>query len=395
MSHKDFIFSLGIMLTNTPASMGNYVMFRNLNQTSRSTRAAVKEALMVQTWTKEYFDRAYEYVKMVKEIGITSDTLSEILQNLKEFLPVLSVQINVFTALANFVKGRASCPYPEFDELMSINIKRHTSINSIDLHIAYCEILVVDSRKKRNLEIVNQKTLVNNINRLIDFMILHRKRSDIRLQTSMSEMLSSKGILSHKNTYRSRWIKFLLDQIANTQGIKSLASIKMLLQACKLGTHSNMRAEIVSFNGIDIILDYTRKDFVLDKSLQRKKENQQIGFEIFLELKHESENTVKIIAKIFQTSFSQETVFSNLMTDDQKDNFHLAQLKNNIYAYWMILNIIKPPFMVNPRFTALQVEIVLDLIERDTNLPKRYYIFLAYYIVYLLAMRNFFLQKSC
>ena len=197
------------------------------------------------------------------------------------------------------------------------------------IHIAYCKILVVDSRKLRtdqhytihNLDTENQKILRNNMNGLIDLMILHRKKPDIQLQISMSEMLSSQGIFTNDTSYRHRWIQFLLDQIENTHGIKSLTSIKMLLEACKLGIHSNVRAEIVSFNGIDIILDYMRKDFVVNKSLERKKENQQVGFEIFLELTKEPENAEKMIAKIFQTTLFQETVFFSLMTDDRRENF--------------------------------------------------------------------------
>jgi len=134
MYHDDFISSLDIILTNTPASIDAYEMFSNLNQTSKSTRAVVKEALKMKMWTKEYFDRAHAFEKMVEDIGITTETLSEIVQNLKEFQPVLSIQINIFIALADFVKGRASCPYPELDELMSMNIKRHTSIKAIDSH---------------------------------------------------------------------------------------------------------------------------------------------------------------------------------------------------------------------------------------------------------------------
>jgi hypothetical protein len=54
------------------------------------------------------------------------------------------------------------------------------------------------------------------------------------------------------------------------------------------------------------------------------------------------------------------------MTNDQKEKFHLAELQNNIYAYWMILSIMKiSAVFCYPMFSELQVENVLDLMERD------------------------------
>jgi hypothetical protein len=41
MSRDDLMQSLGIVLANEPASMDAYNIFRNLNQTSKSTRAKI------------------------------------------------------------------------------------------------------------------------------------------------------------------------------------------------------------------------------------------------------------------------------------------------------------------------------------------------------------------
>ena len=374
MYQDDFMDCLDIILTNTPVSMDAYKMFNNLNQTSKTSRARVKWAFENKLWTKEYFDRAHALEKMVEDDGITTENLSKIVENLKEFQPILLIQINVFKVLALFINQRASRPYPQLDELMSKSISRHKSIQAIDLHIAFCEILASDSRKFRvddhysihNLNIENQKIHRGNINGLIDLMILHRKKSDIRLQISVSEMLTSQDIFTHDNSYRLRWIKFLIDQIANTNGIKALTSIKMLLHGCEIGgLNSNIRTELVSFNGIDIILNYMRKDFVVNNHLERKEENQQVGFKIFLELRKEPDSMIKMVDKIIQTTLFQETIFLGVMTNNHKEKFHLAQLKNNVYAYWMILNIIRTPFLLYQYFSAQQTEIILDLIERD------------------------------
>jgi len=54
------------------------------------------------------------------------------------------------------------------------------------------------------------------------------------------------------------------------------------------------------------------------------------------------------------------------MTNDQKENFHLAELQNNIYAYWLILTIMKiSAVFYYPMFSELQVENVLDRMEMD------------------------------
>jgi len=298
MYHEDFIQSLGIVLTNTPASMDAYKMFSNLNQTSESTCAVVKHSLQDKTWTKKYFERAHAFEEMIGIVGITAETLHEIVRNLKGFHPVLSVQINVFTALAAFIKDRPSCRYDELDELMSNNIARHKSTSAFDLHIAYCTILMSDSRKIY----INWpdgddgKILRSNIDGLIDLMVLHRKKTDLRLQISVCEMLPTQGIYKEVMfSYRQRMVKFLLDQIANTHGIKALTSIKLLLEACKIGIFSSVRREIVTYNGIDVILEYIRKDFTCKDSWQRKAESQEVRFEMLLQLTKDSENVVKMI----------------------------------------------------------------------------------------------------
>ena len=67
----------------------------------------------------------------------------------------------------------------------------------------------------------------------------------------------------------------------------------------------------------------------------------------------------------------------SLMSDDQKEKLHLAELQDNIYAYWMILDLIPlisssmriyyfaPTFFDLPRLSEFQIENVIDLIERD------------------------------
>jgi hypothetical protein len=360
MYHDDFIDSLGIMLTNTPASMDAYRMFTNLNQTSKSTRAVVKSALENKTWTKEYFERAHAFEEMVGIVGITTETLDEIVMNLKEFQPVLSVQINVFTELAAFMKDRPSCEYDELDELMSKNIARHTSASAFDLHIAYCTILMSDPRKICiNLsERKDRNIRRSNIDGLIELMILNRKKPDVRLQISVCEMLSTEGIYTDfMFPYRHSIVKFLLDQIAKTHGVKALTSIQILLEACTNG---------ISLNGIDIILEYIREDFAWCKdSWQRKEENQEVGFQILLQLAKNSENVMKMVEKILKTTVHANNVLSSFMSDDQKEQLHLAELKNNIHAYWMILDLIRPTYFELPQILEYHIEIVIDRIERD------------------------------
>jgi len=245
--------------------MDAYKMFSNLNQTSKSTRAVVKHSLQDKTWTKEYFERAHAFEEMIGIVGITAETLQEIVRNLKEFQPVLSVQIVVFTALAAFIKDRPSCRYDELDELMHNNIVRHKSTSAFDLHIAYCTILMSDSRKiyMNWPDGDDRKILRSNIVGLIDY----RKKPDLRLQISVCEMLPTQGIYKEVMfSYRQRMVNFLLDQIANTHGIKALASIKLLLEACKIGIFSSVRREIVTYNGNDVIFEYIRKDFTCKDS---------------------------------------------------------------------------------------------------------------------------------
>jgi len=105
MYHEDFLQSLGIILTSTPASMDAYKMFTDLNQSSKSTRAVAKSSFQDKTWTKEYFQGAHAFKDMIGIVRITAETVDEIVRNLKEFQPVLSVQINIFTALAAFTRS--------------------------------------------------------------------------------------------------------------------------------------------------------------------------------------------------------------------------------------------------------------------------------------------------
>ena len=174
-------------------------------------------------------------------------------------------------------------------------------------------------------------------------MVLHRKNPDLRLQISVCEMLLTQGILREVIAYRYRFIKLLLDQIANTHGIKALTSIKMLLKACKRGPQSGIRKDIVLLNGIDVILEYMRKDVVVNGYLERKNESQCVGFELFCLFMIDAGSAPEMVESIFKSTLAQESMFLSLMTNDQNDKFHLAELQNNIYAYWMILTIIKAP----------------------------------------------------
>jgi len=365
MNHDDFKQMLGIVLTNEPASMDAYEMFLNLNQTSKITREVVQYSLQHKTWTKEYFERAHVFEDTVAAVGITPETLDEIVRNLKEFQPVLSVQINVFKALADFTQNREPCSYDILDELMSNNIARHRSTSAFDLHIAYCRILTYDSRKIY-MNCYNKANLTRNVDGLIDLMVLHRKKPDLRLQISVCEMLSTQGIYKDfMFAYRQRMVKFLLDQIANTHGNKALTSIKTLLEACKNGVWSHVRKDVVSYNGIDIILKYIRKDFTCKDSWKKKDENQEVGFHILLQLTRDPENVVEMVEKIFKTTILAKNVLFHFMSDDQKKSLHLAELQNNIHAYWMILDLIRPTFFELPRILEYHIEIVIDRIERD------------------------------
>ena len=364
MNRDDFKQLLGIVITNEPASMDAYKMFLNLNQTSKLTRKVVKYSLQNKTWTKEYFERAHAFDQMVSVVGITPETLDEIVRNLKEFQPVLSVQINVFKALADFTKNREPCRYYDIlDELMSNNIASHTSPSAFDLHIAYCRILMYDSRKIY-MNCYNKAILTRNVDALIDLMVLHRKKPDLRLQISVCEMLSTQGIyMDFMFAHRQCMVKFLLDQIANTNGIKALTSIKTLLKACKNGVLSHVREDIVSYNGIDVILKYIRKD--LRDSWRQKEENQEVGFQILLQLTRDPGIVVEMVEKIFKTTILAKNVLFDFMSDHQKKILHLAELQNNIHAYWMILDLIRPTFFELPRISEYHIEIVIDRIERD------------------------------
>ena len=364
MNHDDFKQILCIVLTNEPASMDACKMFLNLNQTSKITNEIVQYSLQDKTWTKKYFEKAHAFEEMVDVIGITAETLDEIVRNLKEFQPVLSVQINVFKALADFITNREPCSYNILDELMSKNIKKHTSTSAFDLHVAYCKILIHESRRIYIGCCYNKIMLINNINGLVDLMVLHRKKPDLRLQISVCEMLVTQCIFGKDHRYRL--VQFLLDQIANTHGIAALTSIKTLDNACRRYPICGIRRDIMSLNGIDVIIDYIRKDFVGNGHLERKKETQSLGIEIFWLMSNETGSVPKMVESLFKHTISQESVFWSLMTNYQKEKFHLAELQNNIYAYWMILSIMKiSAVFCYPMFSELQVENVLDLMERD------------------------------
>jgi hypothetical protein len=364
MYHDDFIDSLGIMLNNTPASMDAYKMFRNLNQTSKSTRAVVKYALQHELWTKEYFERAHAFEKTIED-RISVETLDGIVRDLSEFQPVLSVQIRVFEAMAAFIRGRPLRRYDIFDELMSKNIARHTSPSAFDLHIAYCTILKYDSRKIY-MGCYSESILKSNVDGLVGLMVLHRKKTGVRLQISVCEMLSTQGIYKDcMFSYREYMVKFLLDQIANTHGIKALTSIKSLLEACNDGVFSHIRKEIIFYNGIDVILKYIRKDFTCKESWRQKEENQEVGFQIIIHLTRDLENVMRIIENIFKTTIIAKNALFDFMSDDQKDRLHLAELQNNIHAYWMILDLIRNTMYELPRFSEHYIGNVVHRIERD------------------------------
>jgi len=375
MNHDDFKQMLGIVLTNEPASMDAYEMFMNLNQTSKITREVVQYSLQHKTWTGEYFQRAHVFEDTVAAVGITPETLDEIVRNLNEFQPVLSVQINVFKALADFSKNRKLCNYEILDELMSKNIAKHTSLSAFDLHIAYCTIVKYDSRKIY-MDCYSRALLKRNVDGLIDLMVLHRKKPDLRLQISVCEMLTTQGV--YKNfmfSYRQRMVKFLLDQIANTHGIKALASIKSLLEVCQNGMECNVRREIVCYNGVDVILKYIRKDFTCKDSWKKKDENQEVGFQILLQLAMDPDNVIRMVETIFKTTIAAKNALFGFMSDDQKKQLHLAELQNNIHAYWMILDLIhayvvtlddiKSTFFELPRIAEYHIEVVIARIERD------------------------------
>jgi len=365
MNHEDLTQSLRIVLTNEPASMDAYKMFRNLNQTSKIMNEIVQYSLQDKTWTKKYFEKAHAFEEMVDVIGITAETLDEILKNLKEFQPVLSVQINVFEAIAAFIGNGQSCRYDGLDELMSKNIAKHTSTSAFDLHIAYCTILMSDSRKI-SMNSYNKDILKSNVDGLFNLMVLHRKKPDLRLQISVCGMLLRNGIYQEITyLYIQCMVKFLLDQIANTHGIKALTSIKSLLEAFQDGLFYNVRRSIVFYNGIDVILKYIRKDFTCKDSWKQKEENQEVGFQILLKLTRYSENVVEIVGKIFKTTLPEKNVLFSFMSDDQKEKLQLAELQNNIHAYWMILNLIQPHFLELPRISEYHIENVIDRIERD------------------------------
>jgi ABC-type phosphate/phosphonate transport system ATPase subunit len=81
MSRDDLMQSLGIVLANEPASMDAYNIFRNLNQTSKSTRAVVQYALQDESWTRKYFERAHAFEKTIED-RIAVDTLDGIVREL-------------------------------------------------------------------------------------------------------------------------------------------------------------------------------------------------------------------------------------------------------------------------------------------------------------------------
>jgi len=363
MNQDDFKQVLGIVLTNEPASMDAYEMFLNLNQTSKITREVVQYSLQHKTWTKEYFERAHVFEDTVAAVGITPETLDEIVKNLREFQSVLSVQINVFKALADFTKNRGPCSYDILDELVSQNIARHRSTSAFDLHVAYCTILMHESRSIY-IDCYNKDILTSNIDGLFDLMVLHRKKPDLRLNISLCEFLVTQCIYSKEHRYRL--VQFLLDQIANTHGITALTSMKTLDNACGRYQICGIREDFMLLNGIEVIFNYIRTDFVGTGHLERKKLIQNLAAEIFWICSGARGSRPKMFESFFKITISQESVFWSLMTNDQKDNFHLAELQNNIHAYWMILTIMKySAVLLHPMFSELQVENVLDLMERD------------------------------
>jgi hypothetical protein len=162
-------------------------------------------------------------------------------------------------------------------------------------------------------------------------------------------------------------VKFLLDQIANTHGIKALTSIKSLLEACNDGVFSHIRTEIVSNNGIAVILKYIRKDFACKDPWRQKEENQQVGFQIIVHLTRDLENVARIIQDIFNTTIIANNSLFDFMSEDQKDRLHLAELQNNIHAYWMISDLIRNTMYELPRFSEYYIANVIHRIERDSE----------------------------
>jgi len=198
----------------------------------------------------------------------------------------------------------------------------------------------------------------------------------------------------HGDDFMKRMVKILLDQIANTHGIKALTSIKLLLEACQNGVFSNVRREIVSYDGIDVILKYIRKDFTRKDSWKQKEENQDVGFQILLQLTRDPENVVKMVEIFFKTTVFAKNVLLSFISDDQKKKLHLAEMQNNINAYWMILDLIRPTFLNFREFRNITLKMSLTESRGISNLPKRYSIFSAYYFACLIMIKKKGIQQS-
>jgi len=198
----------------------------------------------------------------------------------------------------------------------------------------------------------------------------------------------------HGDDFMKRMVKILLDQIANTHGIKALTSIKLLLEACQNGVFSNVRREIVSYDGIDVILKYIRKDFTRKDSWKQKEENQDVGFQILLQLTRDPENVVKMVEIFFKTTVFAKNVLLSFISDDQKKKLHLAEMQNNINAYWMILDLIRPTFLNFRQFRNITLKLSLTESRGISNLPKRYSIFSAYYFACLIMIKKKGIQQS-
>ena len=198
----------------------------------------------------------------------------------------------------------------------------------------------------------------------------------------------------HGDDFMKRMVKILLDQIANTHGIKALTSIKLLLEACQNGVFSNVRREIVSYDGIDVILKYIRKDFTRKDSWKQKEENQDVGFQILLQLTRDPENVVKMVEIFFKTTVFAKNVLLSFISDDQKKKLHLAEMQNNINAYWMILDLIRPTFLNFREFRNITLKMSLTESRGISNLPKRYSMFSAYYFACLIMIKKKGIQQS-
>ena len=198
----------------------------------------------------------------------------------------------------------------------------------------------------------------------------------------------------HGDDFMKRMVKILLDQIANTHGIKALTSIKLLLEACQNGVFSNVRREIVSYDGIDVILKYIRKDFTRKDSWKQKEENQDVGFQILLQLTRDPENVVKMVEIFFKTTVFAKNVLLSFISDDQKKKLHLAEMQNNIHAYWMILDLIRPTFLNFREFRNITLKMSLTESRGISNLPKRYSMFSAYYFACLIMIKKKGIQQS-